>query len=256
MKKKESLRGLLPGNQPPVQPDTRVDEAVYGDGELPDDFIDKIKDLSSGGARALTESGEVRLGHYRLTARGLVSEDGATEAEWELLGKALFNMHGRIQLLIGDWLAQGEHIWGKTYTQMATTTGLEEKTLRNYKHVANSVEMSLRRDNLTYSHYSLVAGVKDTRRKARLLELASDEGWSVARLREILAERKPELPTGKGYDAKAAKRDMAELATEIAKLERGERPNPAKLEIALDNIERLQEFLDIAQAKLRSQLDD
>jgi hypothetical protein len=48
--------------------------------------------------------------------------------------------------------------WGM-YDDIAEETGYETKALRNIKYVADSVESSRRKDNLSFSHHTEVAAL-------------------------------------------------------------------------------------------------
>ena len=84
---------------------------------------------------------------------------------------------------VGDWLNYGERRYGEMYAQAVDATGYENKTLRNAKWVASIYELSLRRDNLTFGHHSIVAALPVEERTA-ILAKAEREGWSCAELRQ------------------------------------------------------------------------
>lgn len=134
-------------------------------------------------------SGEVVVNGFQLTRLGLFIPEGASRDDWDLVGDVLFRLHDSIQLLIGDYLVGLEREYGITYKDFAEKTGRSIKTLRNYCYVAGNVQMSLRRDNLDYSHYMLVAGMKPKEQK-KWLNRASEQGWSK---RELEAEIKKSL---------------------------------------------------------------
>jgi hypothetical protein len=190
----------------------------------------------------IAESGDMAVGGYTLTSRGLVAGEGATRNDWEQIGTLLLRLEGAIQLLIGDWLCEGEWKYNETYQEIATETGYEEKTLRNYRWVAAGVEMSLRRDNLSYTHYSVVAPLDDDQ-KADLLERASAEGWSVKQLKEAKAELlRPTLSAGGGgipFDFSEKKREIGKFGKRVKKA----RQDPAAKREALGWIAEQRKWL-------------
>lgn len=69
--------------------------------------------------------------------------------------------------------------------QAARVTGYDPKSLRNYAWVASRVQLSLRRDNLSYSHHELVAALEPDQQE-RWLRFASENRLSVEDLRMAL----------------------------------------------------------------------
>ena len=71
---------------------------------------------------------------------------------------SLKKIEGCIQFWIGDFLAYRNQKWGM-YDDIAEETGYEKKALRNIKYVADNVNSSLRKDNLSFSHHTEVASL-------------------------------------------------------------------------------------------------
>lgn len=107
------------------------------------------------------------------------------QRQWLLEGKRLGAISRCSPWCIGDWIRYGESRWGETYTEPARITGHDPKTLRNYAWVARSVDLSLRRDNLTFSHHELVASLTPDEQR-RWLDVASENRMSVDDLRLAL----------------------------------------------------------------------
>jgi len=66
---------------------------------------------------------------------------------------------------------------------------MEYQALRNYKWVANNVELSLRKDNLTWSHHNEVAKLEPEEQEYWLNE-AVEQGYTVRGLREAIRDDK------------------------------------------------------------------
>lgn len=172
-----------------------LDEVTYEDGKATDELLDQLAGLSKISENApvvaqdsglsMSNDGTIRIGGYVLTGNGLVIEEEASESQWSQVGEILMLLEGRIQLLLGDWLVYGETIWGKTYDHVAEMFNREKQTLYDYKWVAERVQFSLRRENLTFSHYKLVAGLAEDERR-RWIDHASEGGLSVAELRRAI----------------------------------------------------------------------
>jgi len=169
------------------------------------------------GSRAIrARDGAIQIGGYTLSPLGLQGE--GDRADWETVGGLLFDLEGKIQLLIGDWLVYGEREWGETYRQIAEEVGRSVTTLYNYKWVADNVPISLRSEKLSYSHYYLIAGIEDDARKAALIAQAVEEGWTVSQLRRVVYPPTPLLPgTIAVFDLSAKKKQINHLLKTLAK---------------------------------------
>lgn len=134
------------------------------------------------------------VGSFVATPTGLIVNGSPSFDEWLAYGKHLQVINQSLQMLIGDWLNEGEKRYGETYTQ-ATNLFPENalSTIKNWKWVSGRVEKSARIDGLHYSHYLAVASVEgDVTRKAWLKE-AKEKGWSSHMLQEKV-NPKPTAP--------------------------------------------------------------
>lgn len=140
------------------------------------------------------DDGALQLDSFRITPIGLVGGEQASESEWRTIGKTLFRLHDSLQIILGDWLTQGERIHGKTYEEIADEFGRKRKTLYNWKYVMSSVDISLRRENLSYKHYMIVAPM-DYDKQALWLGKASENKWGASKMQDAINDANPpELP--------------------------------------------------------------
>jgi len=102
--------------------------------------------------------------------------------EWILEGRRIGTMFRGSPWWIGDWLLYGTTRWGERYVEAAKVTGYDAKSLRNMRYVSSRFDLSLRRDNLTWSHHALLAGC-DPDQQAYWLDRASADRFSVDDLR-------------------------------------------------------------------------
>ncbi len=102
-------------------------------------------------------TGAVVIGRFAISRRGLIIDEGVTEAEWLGFADVILHMRDSLALMIGDWLAYGETRYGVTYARFIEFFGLDEQTLYDYRWVCGSVQFSLRKENLFYNHYKAVA---------------------------------------------------------------------------------------------------
>lgn len=188
---------------------------------------EKIKPLAKGVQNSakkaglpINEKGTIVYKGFHLTANGLAPDSDGSQEDWEEFLSRLIHLWRRIQLFIGDMLVRGELEYGVTYEQVAEQFGVDVKTLQNWKYVAGSVEYSLRRENLTKSHYELVAGF-DPDAQQHWIDRAADNGWTVKALRENIAAnqlpKEPDPPRATGSEKYAqVSRRIVKTADEIA----------------------------------------
>jgi hypothetical protein len=145
-----------------------------------------------------------------LTKIAWVPQQDLDHADWLATGRRLGAIGRCSQWWIGDWLRYGTSRWGEKYAEAARVTGYDVATLRNMAWVASRFDLSLRNDELTWSHHVLLAplGAEEQR---RWLRRAMEERLSVADLRlELRAQRErggelSEDPAGaKGNDGDPA----------------------------------------------------
>ena len=85
---------------------------------------------------------------------------------WILEGRFIGTLGRGSPWWIGDWLLYGmARGWGERYSEAAKITGYDPKSLRNMRYVSSRFELSLRRDNLTWSHHVLVAAFESDEQK-------------------------------------------------------------------------------------------
>jgi hypothetical protein len=112
--------------------------------------------------------------------------------EWVVAGRKLGTISRGSQWWLADWMLYGSARWGEKYVVAARVTGYDSHTLRNMAYVARSVDLSRRRDNLSWSHHAEVSALDPDEQDA-WLDLASREGMSVSDLRiELRTARRRE----------------------------------------------------------------
>lgn len=128
-------------------------------------------------------SKNITIGKFRLAETGLIVDGDPSYEEWLTCGDFLQQAEKAVQFWIGDWLNYGECKYGETYAQAVEATGYNEQSLMNYKWVAGKVELSLRKENLSFGHHALVASLPP-KQQEHLLDKASEDGLSVRELRQ------------------------------------------------------------------------
>ncbi len=153
-------------------------------------------------------------------------------------GESLQQMERSIMWWVGDWLNYGERRYGEMYAQAVDATGYENGTLRTAKWVAGSFELSMRMDNLTWTHHQIVAALPSDERAA-LLTKAGRDGWTCADLRREMRHTSAKAiapPAGKFSTI------VIDPPWEVEKIERYERPNQARLDYATMTEDELTDF--------------
>jgi N6-adenosine-specific RNA methylase IME4 len=136
-----------------------------------------------------------------LSKTNLSFKRDVSKDEWMDVFKALKQVEGCVQFWIGDCLAYRQHKWGEMYDDIAEELGYETKALRNIKYVADNIDLSLRKDNLSFSHHTEVASLTPEKQEL-FLNKAVEENLSVRELRSEIRKadvefKAKELPTGK-----------------------------------------------------------
>lgn len=116
------------------------------------------------------------------TATAYILPDSLGFEDWRRAGYTLQRMERSIRWWIGDWLAYGERAYGETYAQAVEATGRKVQDLMNMAWVAARVEISRRREDLSWSHHAEVAAL-DSPDQGRLLTEAAESGWSSREIR-------------------------------------------------------------------------
>lgn len=131
------------------------------------------------------------LGAFTFTASGITTDRTPTYEEWEEIGQMLAVQVRGLQFIVGDWLLLGETHFGEAAAQAIDARSWSEETVRNYLWVAKSVPMENRREDLTFAHHQLVAGLKPQEQKKWLKRAATDDPaavWTVKRLKDAIRE--------------------------------------------------------------------
>jgi hypothetical protein len=143
--------------------------------------------------------------------------EGMDYPEWIAAGRRLGVVGRGSQWWIGDWLLFGTAKFGEGYVEASRVTGYDPKSLRNMRYVASRFPVSLRRDNLQWSHHALLAAL-ESEEQATWLDRAVADRLSVADLRsEMRTAMRSEYAPAETAEHPAT--EEALVATEEASLE-------------------------------------
>lgn len=166
--------------------------------------------LSSGDAprRSVAPVGR-RAGRDSLSKVAWAPRRDLDHTDWLATGRRLGAIGRCSQWWIGDWVRYGTAKWGEKYAEAARVTGYDIASLRNMAWVASRFDLSLRREELTWSHHVLLAPLEPDEQR-RWLQRAIEERWSVADLRlELRALRQADRKNKRNADAAG---DRAEIS--------------------------------------------
>jgi N6-adenosine-specific RNA methylase IME4 len=139
---------------------------------------------------------------FVLHKTGLTPIGTPSYQQWLECGEFIKKAAIAVHFWIGDWLNYGEQRWGNMYAQAIEQTGFDYKTLRTDKWVAGKVQLSRRRDNLSFAHHTEVAFLEPGDQEY-LLGQAEKESIPAKAFRRMVRQYKerrlgsPDLPAGK-----------------------------------------------------------
>lgn len=143
----------------------------------------------------------VKLHKCKLTETALVIQKDISFDEWMQIGAFLKQVNKCVLWWLGDWLNFGEHKYGEKYSQALDETDYSYSGLSNAAWVANKIETSRRRENLSWSHHAEVAGLSEEKQDI-FLGKSFDNKLSVMGLRKEIQREKhsiKDIPT-KNFD--------------------------------------------------------
>lgn len=123
--------------------------------------------------------------HARLSPTGWTPDADLDYHDWILEGRRIGAIGRGSPWWVGDWLQYGTARWGERYVEAVKLTGFDTKSLRNMRYVSSRFALSLRRDNLTWSHHVLLAAM-DPNEQTHWLDRAVANRFSVEDLRTEL----------------------------------------------------------------------
>lgn len=106
---------------------------------------------------AKTKTQSLEITGATLQSVGLTFTRQVSEAEWTQAGETLATINGATMFWIGDWATYAQTTWGDRYSELIEETGYDYGTLRDSVWVCSAIEMSRRRDKLSFAHHREVA---------------------------------------------------------------------------------------------------
>jgi hypothetical protein len=175
--------------------------------------------------RRMEEAGALGSTHLDLSRRL-----DLTIESFEAIARFLGRLHDGTKFWTADLLLEAEHRFGEAAYQIAAATGRSERTLGNWVWVASKVPRSRRREELSFTHHTIVAPL-DLQAQQRWLERAVEERLSSRELRDAISAERG-LEDGEGPDACDELLDEAAAGLRARLLECGY-PADISIEIAI-----------------------
>lgn len=150
----------------------------------------------------LTDNKDIEYSSFRFTKNSVVPLGNPTLEQWKDAWQFVGRADGAVRFWRGDLIRFAENEYGEMYTQYINDFNKDYQTLRNDKSVADNIEMSRRRDNLSFSHHEEVAWLPSDEQE-KLLDIAEDKQLNRNEFRRVVSEFKKaklpkvETPTGK-----------------------------------------------------------
>jgi hypothetical protein len=160
------------------------------------------------------------LRDVRLDKKGAHFPAKMDKDDFKFIGEAIFGLKERVNLWIGDWLVASERVYAETYKDAADALDIAIKSLYKYYYVCSRVNISIRRENLGYSHYALVAPMP-AKQQERWINEASANGWSVNQLRNAIQSEDNDRPTLPTYNDVISDDGQRRLRQIYANLQQG-----------------------------------
>jgi len=170
----------------PAMPRTTIAHQLQQENTTLQKELDDLRTQLQSRTSALSvQDGTLMVHDFQFTPKGLIAPRDMDHASWQQVGDLLFKLEGSLQWLIGDWLVYGEDLKYGDIPKFAAMMGKDEKTLRNYMSVSRAVELSRRRDNLSFGHHEAVTKLLPGEQTEALI-YAAEHGMSVAAFRKLV----------------------------------------------------------------------
>ena len=214
--------------------DGSATDAVFGQS-LPPSHVER-KELKAENEKlrdslnkALVQVSETDFAfrNFYLTRVGLTLKGDITEDDADALGYALKKVDSALQFWIGDWALlyldddMDDNQRGDVYAFLAEKFGIEHKTLNNYASICRALEVSRRRETLTFSHHAELAYLPESLQghEEKFLDEAIINQWSVRQLREAIQSAKTtSKTTNKQLDTIIDTKHIVKQVRDVTKL--------------------------------------
>lgn len=131
----------------------------------------------------LTQEKDIVYSSFKLHKNGLSAIGTPTFEQWQECGGFIRKAEGSVHFWIGDWLNYGEQKYGEKYTQAIDETNFSYQTLKNDAYVAKQIDLSRRRDDVSWGIHAEIAPFEPAEQD-RLLDKAVNTKMTIQQLRK------------------------------------------------------------------------
>jgi hypothetical protein len=158
----------------------------------------------------------------QITPTSLILSPATSFDDWQSIGGTLQTINAAHQWWIGDWLLFGEIHYGDRYAQAVELTKLSYGSIANIVWTARNVDLTRRRENLSFAHHSEVAPLEPDEQE-HWLALAEANEWSRDQLRDEIRKSREFPPLTQREELERAngklKSDLRQARASVAALE-------------------------------------
>ena len=169
------------------------DSEIFGAVPKPSKFPNS---KTNANAIVLNSDGMYHYRRFRMTLTQLIIPEDISPEEFDALGYFLKGMDNAVQFWIGDWAnlyvgdEPNDQERGKLYTELADRFGMQVRTIQNYASVCRNLEVSLRRETVSFTHHREVAELPESLKgqEEYFLTWTENNDASVSTLKKHIAD--------------------------------------------------------------------
>jgi hypothetical protein len=173
----------------------------------------------------------------RITACALILPADLDFDTWAAIGPKLATLKRFSAWALGDWLAQGEIVFGETYSQACDVTGLAPEYLMILKSIASRIAPERRRPILSFSHHKIVAPL-DPVEQDKMLDAAEKNQWTRDEMSEAVREFKQQIGGDDDRHDRDGDRDGTPTDETSVSAELVDKPVDNNIEAAIQRLDR------------------
>jgi hypothetical protein len=124
-----------------------------------------------------------------LTTTGFILPTEVSPEQYQAIGRGFDSIQDAAKFWIGDWILQGEALWGEEVYQYIEAINISEASRQQYARIAQRIPAERRVEGLSWSHHRAVVALEPDEQDL-WLKRALDSGWSKFELEEHLREQR------------------------------------------------------------------
>ncbi len=179
---------------------TLVNNQLLRDVDYRNQFFADLKAaLNPTSLLIVPEKPTLTVGKFTFAGQGLDISATPSFEEFDVFGQLLTFFDRTLDWSIGDFWNAAHKRFRDEALQLFSENGMKLKTVQNKGSVCKKFPASRRRETLHFSHHAAVAGL-ETPDQERLLDNATERGWTVPQLRLAVRKWKQDKLDGELFD--------------------------------------------------------